>query len=227
MALEELSPGDSDITDCSLCCPLPPSPMGCVRVTDPPILAPEWIRNSSFPVALLPIVCSIARHTQPAFPRPRSPVWARRPVQTPGHSFFASLDPCAFPHPCPGFFQGKGCLDPSYLSGGFWSHPQRISNSENHFSFPNSIFKLFRLLSKWSQGLAILNFFHSVPPATASSGLCSQESGSGPLRPPSHPSHPWSPQGLSSASFLPPPQQSSTLQLTALSPSAPTQPASR
>lgn len=37
----------------------------------------------------------------------------------------------ALPCPCPGFFQGKGCLDLFYPSGTFWSYQQYISSSES------------------------------------------------------------------------------------------------
>lgn len=37
----------------------------------------------------------------------------------------------ALPRPCPGFFQGKGCLDPFYPSEMFQSYQQYISSSES------------------------------------------------------------------------------------------------
>lgn len=69
---------NSDLTDHSLCCPLPPSPMGHLRLTELSGLAhrlrsgrtlsPLWLRKHRLPSGLTPRICSAAHHVPRCLP---------------------------------------------------------------------------------------------------------------------------------------------------------------
>lgn len=102
------SPGDSNITDRCLCCPLPPSSLGHSGVTEPPMLPRRCaLRQDTQPLMdedqqaswrpySLRLICS-PHPTLPSVDSLEPSPQRGKPVKTPTPSFFASV----YPHGSP------------------------------------------------------------------------------------------------------------------------------
>lgn len=126
-------------TNHSLCCPLPPLATGCVRVTEPPVPAHDWMKNYKFAIGLFLHLCSAACHSPPVIHGPLRP--------SPGGG--GQGKPLALLYHVPVLVSSKerAVWIPSThqkCSGPISS----IFPAQNNFPFPNNIFKLLLLLSK-------------------------------------------------------------------------------